>query len=132
MKRVTFTAIVALVLASSGAALAAETDTAVNTVTDRVIDRPTDRVIDRPTDRVIDRPTDRVIDRPTDRVTDQRPRTDRPRDRVTDRHPRLVFLQRCLDHHLGDRPIPDDISKRKLHQLWHRCMWHHLHHNVPM
>ena len=160
MRRILFVATVVMVLSTTTAAIAhersgddadtAERDCAVTDLrtatdcgerdrpSDRVTDRPTDRVTDRPSDRVTDRPTDRVSDRPKDRVTD-RPKdrvTDRTKDRITDRPYDWRYLRkllkRCLWHHIGDRPLPDDLTKRELLHLLRRCLAHHGHPGFPL
>ena len=140
MRRTLFVATVVVVLSTSTAALAhdrsdhgddaAPRDCAVTDVRKATDCGERDRMTDRPTDRVTDRPKDRVTDRPKDRVAD------RPRDRVTDRphdwpHWRKL-LKRCLWHHIGDRPLPDDLTKRELLHLLRRCLAHHGHPGFPL
>lgn len=156
MRRALFVATVVMVLSTTTTALAQDrsdhrgdaagtdcrvTDTRADAqcgergdVTDRASDRPSDRVTDRPNDRVTDRERDRVTDRERDRTIDRvRDRVrDRERDRPHDERPHWRhLLKRCLWHHIGDRPLPDDLTQRQLLQLLRRCLAHHQHPGIP-
>lgn len=104
-------------------------------------DRDRDRIADRDRDRDADGDGDHAVERERERIRDDAPVCDRATDRVTDcrieddqqidRPEWAQILERCLWHHVGDRPIWEGMAPREIRHLLQRCLWHH-HEGLPV